>query len=40
MRPWELPAVLAICASYYGLFALGGVMTHVSPEAMGHRFRV
>ena len=40
MRPWELPAVLAICASYYGLFALGGVMTHVSPEAMGQRFRV
>jgi len=40
LRPWELPAVLAICASYYALSALGGVMTHVNPDAMGRRFRV
>lgn len=40
LRPWELPAVLAICGGYYGLSALGGVLTHLSPEAMGRRFRV
>ncbi len=40
LRPWELPAALAICATYYGFSALGGVMTHVSPDAMGRRFRV
>lgn len=40
LRPWELPAVLAICGGYYGLAALGGVMTHVSPAGMGRRFRV
>jgi hypothetical protein len=40
LEPWELPAVLAICSSYYAFFALGGVLTHVSPRAMGRRFRV
>jgi len=40
LRPWELPAALAICSSYYAFFALGGVLTHVSPQAMGRRFRV
>jgi hypothetical protein len=40
LRVWELPAAMAICASYYSFFALGGVLTHISPEWMGRRFRV
>jgi len=40
LKPWEMPAALAICSSYYLLFALGGVMTHLSPRAMGRHFRV
>lgn len=40
LKPWEIPAALAICSAYYGFFALGGVLTHVSPQAMGRRFRV
>jgi glycosyltransferase involved in cell wall biosynthesis len=40
LRPWELPAALALCSTYYGFFALGGVLTHVSPRAMSRRFRV
>ncbi|MBX3025482.1 glycosyltransferase [bacterium] len=40
LRAWELPVMLAICGGYYGLSALGGVLTHLSPEAMGRRFRV
>jgi hypothetical protein len=40
LRLWELPAAMAICSSYYFLFALGGVLTHISPEWMGSRFRV
>jgi hypothetical protein len=40
LRPWEMPAALAITATYYGFFALGGLLTHVSPEIMGRRFRV
>ena len=40
LRPWEIPAALAICSSYYAFFALGGLMTHVNPSAMGARFRV
>ena len=40
LKPWELPAALAITSSYYAFFALGGVLTHLSPEAMGRRFRV
>jgi hypothetical protein len=40
LQPWEIPAALAITSTYYGFFALGGVLTHVSPEAMGRRFRV
>jgi len=34
-----VPAMLIIL-SYYGLFSLGGLMTHISPEAMGRRFRL
>jgi hypothetical protein len=37
---WEVPATLAIIGLYYGCFALGGVLTHLAPEAMGRRFRL
>jgi len=40
LRPWHLPAVVSIIGTYYALFALGGLLTHVSPIAMGRRFRV
>lgn len=40
LKPWEIPAALAILASYYGFFALGGLLTHIHPRAMGRRFRV
>ena len=40
LQPWEIPAALAITSTYYGFFALGGVLTHVSPDTMGRRFRV
>ena len=36
---WQVPASLAIIGVYYGLFALGGILTHLDPEAMGRRFR-
>jgi len=37
---WQVPASLAILSAYYGFFALGGILTHISPEAMGRRFRL
>ena len=37
---WQVPAALAIMSTYYGFFALGGILTHISPEAMGRRFRL
>jgi hypothetical protein len=40
LRRREVPAALGIIATYYGLFALGGVLTHVHPEGMARRFRV
>lgn len=40
LRLWQLPAAIAICTSYYLFFALGGVLTHASPQWMGRRFRV
>jgi hypothetical protein len=40
LRPWEVPVALAICSAYYACFALGGVLTHLNPAAMGRRFRV
>ncbi len=40
LQPWAIPAALAITSTYYGFFALGGVLTHLSPDAMGRRFRV
>jgi hypothetical protein len=36
----EIPAALALIGAYYGLFALGGLLTYASPSAMGRRFRV
>ena len=36
----EVPAVLGIIALYYGLFSLGGILTHISPEWVGSRFRL
>jgi hypothetical protein len=40
LAAWQIPASLAINGTYYFFFALGGVLTHLSPEAMGRRFRV
>jgi hypothetical protein len=40
LQPWAIPAAIAITSTYYGFFALGGVLTHLSPEMMGRRFRV
>jgi Glycosyl transferase family 2 len=37
---WQVPAALAIIGVYYGFFALGGIFTHLAPEAMGRRFRL
>jgi hypothetical protein len=37
---WQIPASLAIVGTYYGFFALGGILTHLSPAAMGRRFRL
>ncbi len=37
---WQVPAVLTIISCYYAFFAAGGLLTHISPEAMGRRFRV
>jgi hypothetical protein len=36
----EIPAAVALLCAYYGCFALGGVLTHLSPAAMGRHFRV
>ena len=40
LRAIEIPVVLAIITTYFSLFSLGGVLTHLSPTAMGHRFRL
>lgn len=40
LRPWQIPACLAIIGAYYACFALGGALTHVAPGLMGRRFRV
>lgn len=31
---WEVPGVITITSMYYACFALGGVLTHLSPEMM------
>jgi hypothetical protein len=36
----QVPAVLAIMSAYYGIFALGGLLTYASPDFMAQRFRV
>jgi hypothetical protein len=40
LRRRDVPAALLIISAYYGLFALGGVLTHVHPAVMGRHFRV
>lgn len=40
LAPWQVPPVLAIQTLYYGVFALGGVLTFVHPDAMTRHFRV
>ncbi len=40
LRPWELPPAIGLCVAYHAFFALGGILTHVNPRAMGRRFRV
>lgn len=40
LRRAAVPVALAIMCVYYGTMALGGVLTHVSPDFMGRRFRV
>jgi len=40
LRRRDVPAALLIISAYYGFFALGGVLTHVHPAAMGRHFRV
>jgi hypothetical protein len=40
LRRREVPAAMAIISTYYGLSALGGLLTHASPELMGRHFRV
>jgi hypothetical protein len=36
----QVPGALAIIAIYYGFFSLGGLLTHLSPEGIGSRFRL
>jgi len=40
LEPLEIAPTLLIIFSYYGLFSLGGLLTHISPEFMGRRFRL
>ena len=36
----QVPLIASVIAAYYVVFAVGGVLTHVSPAAMARRFRV
>jgi hypothetical protein len=36
----EVPAVLGIIGLYYGLFSVGGILTHLNPNGIGSRFRL
>jgi len=40
LKRWEVIPAIFIMGSYYGLFSLGGILTHISPEKMGRRFRL
>lgn len=40
LRRHEVPVALAIVSTYYGVTALGGLLTHASPAFMGRHFRV
>lgn len=35
-----IPFVVGIISSYYVFFSLGGLLTHISPAAMGRRYRL
>lgn len=37
---WEVPYSFTVTGTYHTFFALGGILTHISPEMMGRRFRV
>jgi len=37
---WEVPYSFTVTGTYHAFFALGGILTHVSPTMMGRRFRV
>jgi hypothetical protein len=40
LKRWEVFPAIFIMGSYYALFSLGGILTHISPEKMGRRFRL
>ncbi len=40
VKPFELPIVLMISATYYSLFFLGELLTHIVPTTMQRHFRV
>ncbi|MEO2036110.1 MAG: glycosyltransferase [Planctomycetaceae bacterium] len=40
LRVWNVPLVLIIISTYYGLFAMSGILTHLSPRVMGGLFRL
>jgi hypothetical protein len=40
MRWWQIPAAMAISASYYSLFSLGGLMTVIFPGLMRDRLQL
>lgn len=40
LRRHQIPAVLIIIVTYYGFFAMGGLLTHIHPKSMGRHFRV
>jgi len=40
LKRHEIVPAMLIITSYYGLFSLGGLLTHISPQWMGRRFRL
>ena len=40
LKAVEIPAVLGIIGLYYGLWSFGGILTHLSPNGIGSRFRL
>ena len=37
---WQVPVVLSILTTFYGIWFVGGCMTHISPSGMSRRFQV